>query len=374
LIDKSFAEKFIEEICNYSSYNFLVFNRKGIILAATEKDREGAFHEAAYSMMQENKEMIIIQHEDVRNYLGVKCGIDITVSHNHKVIGAIGITGMPEDVKPTIKLAKMTFEVMFDYDDFRKQTRQNNNKKEEFYGLLLASEPENADKLNTLGKKLDIRNDLLRIPIVITTTSNNENVVLTSTQKSLQFTEQDFAFISRKQTVVVFKSLNELPADLFKEYRTVIFNFLSPICKTLEEKNVSYNYYVGSFQKSFNNYHFAYKHCLWLIERHRSLSFFYDYVEAYIQSVIPMQELNGIYQVLGTVMDESMKKDFLELFTVLKDCNYNLVDSSRNLYIHKNTLIFRLNKYKNFFGFNPIHNADDRAFVNYLCNYIDLTS
>ncbi|KNZ41931.1 CdaR family transcriptional regulator [Acetobacterium bakii] len=374
MIDKSFAEKFIEEIRKYSSYNFLVFNRKGIILAATEKDREGAFHEASYSMMQENKEMIIIQHEDVKNYLGVKCGIDIIVSHNHNVIGAIGITGLPEEVHSTAMLAKMTFEVMFDYDNFRKQTRQNNNKNEEFYGMLLASDPENTDKLNTLAKKLDIKNDILRIPIAITTTSSNENIVLTSIQKSLQFTNQDFAFISRKQTVVVFKSLNEPSSDLFKEYRTAIFNFLFPICKTLEEKNVSYNYYVGSFQKSFNNYHFAYKHCLWLIERHRSLSFFYDYVDAYIQSVIPMQELNGIYQVLGAVMDESMRKDFFELFTVLRDCNYNLVDSSRKLYIHKNTLIFRLSKYKNFFGFNPLHDAEDRAFANYLCNFINLMS
>lgn len=372
MIDKEFAERFIEEISENSSYSFLVFNRKGIILAATEREREGAFHEAAYSMMQENKNIVIIENDDVKNYIGVKAGINAIVFHNRKMIGAIAISGPPDEIRPIIMVAKMTFEKMFDYEIFKKQTLQNSDKREAFYGLLLDCEPRNAEKLNKMAKSLDLTSDLLRVPILFTTTSNNENIVLTTIQKSEYFRQQDFVFISRKQTLVVFKSIDKSSSDLFKHYRKELFKFLNPICETLIEKNISHNYFVGSFQNSFNNYHFAYKHCLWLAERNLPLSFFYDYVDDYIQSIIPIQELNGIYHTIETMMDPKMRTDFYELFSVLKQYNYNLVESSESLNIHKNTLIFRLNKYKEYFNFNPIHDSEDRAFADFLCIYINL--
>lgn len=372
MIDKEFAERFIEEISENSSYSFLVFNCKGIILAATEKEREGAFHEAAYSMMQNNKNMIIIENDNVKNYIGVKPGINVIVSHNHKMIGAIAMTGPPDEIYEIIMVAKMTFEKMFDYEILKNQALQNNDKREAFYGLLLAGEPENAEKLNKMAKHLDLSNNLLRVPILFTTTSNNENIVLSTIQKSEYFSQQDFVFVSRKQTLVVFKSINKSSSDLFKLYRKDLFKFINPICETLTEKNISYNYFVGSFQNSLNNYHFAYKHCLWLAERNLLRSFFYDYIDDYIQSIIPIQELNGIYHAIETMMDSKMRKDFFELFSVLKQYNYNLVESSESLNIHKNTLIFRLNKYKNYFNFNPIHDSEDRAFADFLCIYINL--
>lgn len=369
MIDRDFAERFINEISALTQYQFIVFNRKGIILAATEKKREGAFHQAAYNMMQQNLDMVTIRPEDVKNYIGVRTGMNVTVYYNHKMIGAIGITGNPEDVQPVIMVAKMTFEKMFENEMFIKQTLQNNDKWEAFYGLLLDCEPKNAGKLNQMARNLELSADILRIPLVFKTAFNQEDIVLSAIRTSSHYRPQDIAFIAQKETVVVFKSIDKPAKLLFKEYRKTIFEFINPIFDTLKQKDVPCDFYAGTFQETFTNYYFAFRHCMWLVENAVPNSFFADYVDDYIRTIIPLQELYGIYDAVGSMMDEKMQRDFYELFTVLKKCNYNLVDSSEQLNIHKNTLVFRLNKYKEYFNINPVHDSEDRAFADYLCNY-----
>ena len=67
-----------------------------------------------------------------------------------------------------------------------------------------------------------------------------------------------------------------------------------------------------------------------------------------------------------------MTESYGEIVGILERNNYNLVASSKELYIHKNTLIFRLNKIRDFLGLNPIQNAGDRAFMDFLSYYIEM--
>ena len=49
--------------------------------------------------------------------------------------------------------------------------------------------------------------------------------------------------------------------------------------------------------------------------------------------------------------------------------NYNLVATSKELFIHKNTLIFRLEKIKEEMDMDPLHDIQARKFMNYLYYY-----
>ena len=69
---------------------------EGIIIAATEEERVGVFHEASYNMIKNGLRQIVVYPEDVPKYLGVKNGVDMTIVHNNKIVGGIGVTGLPE--------------------------------------------------------------------------------------------------------------------------------------------------------------------------------------------------------------------------------------------------------------------------------------
>ena len=99
--------------------------------------------------------------------------------------------------------------------------------------------------------------------------------------------------------------------------------------------------------------------------------FFYDYVDSYLKSLIPEIELHKIFGSLEKVLDDKYKDSFRRLMKVLKKNNYNMVTSSRDLYMHKNTLFFQFNKIRDRLNMNPLQNASDREFMEYLYYYLN---
>ena len=81
---------------------------------------------------------------------------------------------------------------------------------------------------------------------------------------------------------------------------------------------------------------------------------------------MPILEQNNIYGAIADLMDQQLREVLIDNFETLKVSNFNLSKASQDLYIHKNTLVFRLNKIKNFFGIEPLHNNSDQFFLSLL--------
>ena len=130
---------------------------------------------------------------------------------------------------------------------------------------------------------------------------------------------------------------------------------------------------MGSLQKRFSQYYYAYRHCKWL-ESHVStpgeVLFFSDYIKEYFRTLIPRQELQQVFYIYGTEIGEDLRRQFVELIGALEDTNYNLSEAARELYVHKNTLVYRYNKMKDYLGVNPLESADDRRFMELLYLYL----
>ena len=88
-----------------------------------------------------------------------------------------------------------------------------------------------------------------------------------------------------------------------------------------------------------------------------------------MRSIASGFELNRIFETICAEMSDSQKDSAVDLVDALSRNNYNLNDSSRELFIHKNILIFRFNKIKDLFNVNPIQNTADREFLNWLTQY-----
>lgn len=372
MLDKYFAQKFIDTIRKYVDYKFMVFNPEGIILAATEKERVGVFHEASYNMFRSKQEMIVVEPEDVKKYLGVKCGVDMTIVHDNTIVGGIGITGIPEQVMDVITMAKITIEAMLDYEMYKEQVKKKNSERDEFCSLLLKTEIKDTNKLYYMANRLYLNTEIPRLVIIfeVPEEGNNRKDTVSIISESTGFSNQDIVFLDKEQDIIICKSIQESDEGLFAEYKTQVQDFLMPICRKLHQRSIYFRYYVGSMQRKLENYRFSYNHCLWLRDVGLPRAFFYDYMNEYIQDQIPVLELYGVFHFIGSMLDEGMKKEFVEIVTALNSCNYNLVESSKKLHIHKNTLIFHLNKIRDMYHINPIQDGEDRAFTDYLCRYL----
>ena len=370
-MDRRFAEMFIERIKKDSDCRLLVTNREGTIIAATEKERVGVFHEACFIMMRDSLEMFVVRPDESGDYLGVKYGIDMPIVIEGETIGAIGITGVPEEVKPTITMVKITLEAMLEFELYKEKTQRKNSDQEAFFSLLLNNRLGRSEQLLSMAKRLGYRSDVTRIPIVFLV-EGAVSATLSQITGSDAFGSQDFAFLNRDGEIIVFHHLTEKPVRLFCDYRQSVHEFIEPIARRFERLGIKNSYYVGSIQRNLSNYSFAYKHCCWLIDNQLPAEFIYDHVDEYLKDQTPMLELNGLFQAVLSSFDESMVNNYSETVNLLSKHNYNLVSSSKELFVHKNTLLFRLNKIREFLGLNPIQNASDRAFMDYLGFYIGI--
>ena len=59
-----------------------------------------------------------------------------------------------------------------------------------------------------------------------------------------------------------------------------------------------------------------------------------------------------------------------DLIQTLEDCNYNFNQASQKMFIHKNTIGFRLDKVKSCLNINPVKNPKDRDFLNNFLYYV----
>ena len=184
-------------------------------------------------------------------------------------------------------------------------------------------------------------------------------------------TYEDISAVTREKQIIIFKCFDK-GKILQGTYKYVIGEYLGNFLGFLLDRDIECHFYIGTFQNELEEYRKAYQQCCWLRDHVKAKSrgvYFYDYAGEYIHSLVPFMELHQIYHVFEELLDEKNQDDIVELVDALERNNYNLVDSSKELFIHKNTLVFRLNKLKVIFSINPLQKSNEREFLKYMCAY-----
>ena len=133
------------------------------------------------------------------------------------------------------------------------------------------------------------------------------------------------------------------------------------------------DFYIGSFQENYKQYYHSYRHCKWLeteVPASGEVVFFYDHMNEYIQQIAPMQELRSAYHIYEKRLPEKMRRSLIETALTLQKHNFNFARAAEELYVHKNTLVYRYNQIRELMGIDPVNSGEDRmllvAFAVYL--------
>ena len=164
MLNVELAEKFIEKILIYTDYNINIMNDKGIIIASRDKSRVGTFHEIAYQIIKEDKNVIEVEMDDT--YLGTKNGVNMAFFHKNTRIGVVGVTGVPDKVREIAMIIRMSLETMFEYELSQEKIYQRKGTKEYFINCLIHNE-ENKKELDELCQMLGYNSQFVRFPILI---------------------------------------------------------------------------------------------------------------------------------------------------------------------------------------------------------------
>lgn len=371
MIDIALAEKFIEQVTQYTECNINIMDECGVIIASGDAARVGTFHDIAYYIITGNEDVVATSCEG--DYPGVKPGINMVISVDGKREGVVGITGNPEEIKSVAMITKMAIEAMVKYEKQRGELYRRQNKKEQLVYFLTHESFGEATALRSLAKQLHYSEHVMRIPILCKLVNADTQLLLNLIKTGGRHNSEDISIILDETHILIFKTMCHMGGEVFSDYKFHIADYLSTVLRWLREQEKTATFYIGSFQTSFTQYCYAYHHCKWLesvAEPGAVSAFFYDYSGRYLRSVIPVSELQRMFQVYEKELDEAFKSNFLLVGGAIIAHNYNLVSAAKALFMHKNTLLYRFNKIKEVLNINPISSSGDRVFMESFYYYL----
>ena len=273
MISKELARRFIERVSKHTDYNINIMDENGIIIASRDPDRIGNYHEIAYRIVHGNED---IMDTTGMRYPGVLPGISMVIEMDRHREGVVSVTGDPDEIRPIAMIVKMALETMLTYERRQEKLRLRTNKKEHMIYLLNNPQGSDLDTIRQLAADLGYAEDSLRIPVLLVTDGDAGLLLEKVRSHPLHYSHNDFSAVLDPRHVIIYKSVGSRGEPPLSMYREFIEEYLGEFFPVKNGRNSDpdkaddpsgYSVtaaYTGSFQDSFAEYSYAYRHCKWL--------------------------------------------------------------------------------------------------------------
>jgi len=136
-ITHKLAQNIVNKTMSILEKNINIMDENGVIIGSGDKSRLNQFHEGAAQVIKEGKKLEIYS-KDINHLVGAKPGINLPIEHNNKIIGVVGITGEPDEVSPFGEVIKMTVEMMLQQEFLLKELQLERQARENFIHELIS--------------------------------------------------------------------------------------------------------------------------------------------------------------------------------------------------------------------------------------------
>lgn len=354
MLDRELAEKLIAQVTKYTEYNVNIIDENGIIIASRDRERLGTYHETAYEILRNGKDVAVITENDIQT--GVRRGINMVIEIDGKKEGVVGVTGNPEEIRPVALIIKMAIETMIRYESEKIRSLKRKSKKERLLEMLTGSREAELEEVRGLAGELGYQENILRIPVLCTMSAKGQGISFLKHYSVNGRNSGDICFNIDGDTVLIFKAVQVNLNGVFSSYRTVLSEAFEYVSEKMNAEEISCSFFAGSFQDSFREYPAGYRHTRWLQKKCTDIfgfSFFYDYAGEYLRDSIPRRELRQVFQAVGKILEPETKESCRELTGSLVENDFRIRDAAAQLYIHKNTFAYRYRKLQDKLALDP---------------------
>lgn len=360
------AQEFVNKIKSNFDIQLNIINAKGIIIASSQVNRIGDFHEIAYQMIQTHTE---VTHNDQidKNLTGVLTGINMLLKKNNKPTGVIGITGLSKDNEKMIQIIKYFFESLINYSV--DTIIEPNSQLSELAHALFINKPVNYSQVLNLFTVLGLDANKLRLPILITSKTPEELTKLHYFLKNIYSQDsQNLILQMDSSSLLVFLRITY--QDSLDALATEFYNNLHSISRTID-----FQLFYSTPINDIRTYPLTYYHLLWLknltLLEPCKIKCILDYLDLLIISSQSYENYNHIFQYYKKILEEfDFLKEFIRYAGPLISNNMNNSKAAETLFVHKNTIVFHMNKVKSLLNISPYTNNNHMLLFKNLYYYI----
>ncbi|WML39773.1 sugar diacid recognition domain-containing protein [Neobacillus sp. OS1-2] len=347
-LDQTLAQEIVNRTMKIINRNINVMNDKGVIIGSGDKTRIDSIHEGAIRVI-ENQSGFEIESSEAEKLHGVKAGINLPIKFHDQIVGVIGITGVPEEIRSYGELVKMAAEMILQQAVLLDEMQWDERLKEELISQLL-HDPENLDAhYFERVKRLGIDLDIPRIAIIVTV--EDRPAIFKAIRDRLQ---KEDLYIMQPDYLVLLKKVNEKnSANIQRELEHVV-GFLET--KEGGRSKIS----VGSYHPTLKGLADSYQEAILTsavgrrLDPQKMIYFFEEYkIPVFLAKANKLGmggELADYYHQLKKV---DKKGELVETLLAYVEENGDIHTITGKLFIHRNTLRYRLDRIMDVTGKDP---------------------
>jgi len=384
-ITHKLAQNIVEKTMGILGKNINIMDENGVIIGSGDKSRLNQFHEGAAQVIKEGKKLEIYS-KDINHLVGAKPGINLPIEHNNKIIGVVGITGEPYEVSPFGEVIKMAVEMMLQQEFLLKEIQLEQQARGNFIHDLISGRIGNdSDLFITRGQIVGYDILVPRVALVVDiyqfekTAKQSlqafkgskegeihlqrlKNDVLKTIQGIFLDTPQEIVSYTGGDRFVVLKTINLKDSD--EILRKKIFRIGEKIKNIISQKmKFKVTIGIGEYHEGIRGLSKSFKEATQALDVGSRLLRAGD--------IYHIENL-GIGRLLAEIKEES-QREFMEktiystkggkgkninefLLETLKgffDNNLSITQAAKALFIHRNTLLYRLERIRKITGLDP---------------------
>lgn len=346
-IDQSLAQQIVNTVKDVCGHNINFINPNGIIIASTDEKRIDTYHEIGEKAAATGN---VIEVDSDHCFAGTQKGINLPIYHNHNLISVIGITGEPELIRKYAHLAERITHLLIRERELNAFSRNQEEKKHFVLQSLTARNGANQSYLYDYLKEFHVDlNSKKRVVLIRTNHKNNPfNVPMLDQKVANLFgtlSEELYAFNYPDEYLAI------VDGEKYNRNGFLLQKFASDYKNTLKVA-VGKEAAIQDLADSYHSTFIAWKS----IADSENCFAIYD---------------NLVLEIILFNISEENKSEFLKktvsllnkseselLRTYLEQEDMSLSDTSKRLFLHKNTVQYKLNRIHEKTGLNPRHFQD----------------
>lgn len=360
IISNRDSQKIVDRLIKILGKNINIMNTDGVIVGSGDKDRINTFHEVA-KIAAVNMKEVIVTKEDVKKYKGCRIGVNLPLYHNGQVVGVVGITGEPKDVKGYGLIVKELVELMIQENERQKIELFQSRAKRSFAKELIKKH-DNID-LNLLEHRAKLVDfNLCKERNVIVMSINDfpkyiidnklDEVMIQELKEKIThaisgiISSDDIAFNLREQIFVLLKGKEEnlynycdtIRKNILKQLGVSMCIGIGELCKNVED-------YAKSYLLSCRVMEIGKK-----IDKTKNIYFLQDYKLQLLLQNIKEEDKNEFLNEIDEIILDKKNNEIVNTLKIYFENAMNINCTSKALYVHRNTVIYRLNRAKEIFN------------------------
>lgn len=353
ILSTSIAEQIVLQLSKVMEHHINIMDINGIIISSTDPMRIGTLHGGAKKIIEEQLTELLIASDG--EYEGAKNGINLPIEFNHDIIGVIGLTGKSDTVYKYGQIIKKMTEILL-LDTYTREQRSIEQKakdrflEEWIFGRYDTNHPtEFKQRAQMLG--IDIQNPkrVLVFSIKKNDAPINDQMQTDISHRVRQYLRTiDQAFLFRTSTLficVVNHQSDERMLDIADHISDIVTKqFKAKVYIGIDNNDIK------PIKISFKNANDALQTSL----KSNDNIQIYDIVnvDIFINNLVAKYKVEFIEKFFKNASPEEIKS-YIDVLKVFYEHDGSLKKASEALYIHTNTLQYRLQKIIEVTGYDP---------------------